>query len=73
MPNNIVRGLYCKHCATVRPRHVPLNDWVRLAVGFTVDGSLQVWCLRHQQEVAIMTLEGFKAMTEELPKPPTRQ
>jgi hypothetical protein len=47
--------LHCARCTRENPG-MPPKKWARLEVGFTRRG-LQVWCLRHDMEVAHFTPE----------------
>ena len=48
VPNLIVTSIRCAHCSGIEPR--------KLAIGFTLDGRIQVWCERHDCHVAILPL-----------------
>ena len=45
--------VHCKKCiAESKVKEVSPSSYSHLAVGFTKEGSLQVWCEKHHEEVA---------------------
>lgn len=52
-PNQIAMYLHCKQCIeeASTQRTAPV-DYARNSVGLTPDGGIQVWCERHQINVA---------------------
>jgi hypothetical protein len=61
-PNCITAYMHCKKCLLEMPHGVSPRDWQRVQVGWTPDG-IQVWCLRHDCNVAYLDL------SEPLPSP----
>jgi hypothetical protein len=61
LPNalGIQMYLHCKKCLVERPESTSPQDWRRLDVGFTKEG-LQVWCTRHDVNVAHIHFEGMQ-------------
>lgn len=59
LPNTfeIKHVLECKRCTESCPANVLLQDYLRVSVGFTPYG-LQVWCARHQANVAHFDFRG---------------
>lgn len=47
----IEKFLHCKKCWENKPPHLSMRDYARLSVGMTQEGTLQVWCERHDMEV----------------------
>jgi hypothetical protein len=52
-PNGITAFMHCQRCVEEMPGDTSPSDWARLAVGLQADGTIQVWCERHQCNVAI--------------------
>ncbi len=45
--------MHCGRCIEEGvPQDMSPREWARLEVGFTPDGTIQVWCVRHDTEVA---------------------
>lgn len=42
---------HCRQCMAEKPKGTSPSDWSRVEVGVTADGSVQVWCLRHDCEI----------------------
>jgi hypothetical protein len=53
---DIVTFFHCGRCLQERPANITPAEWARLGVGLTPDGSIQVWCVRHNVNVDHMTL-----------------
>ena len=53
-PNRIVMYWHCKQCVTTIPSGKTPALWARLSVGMTNDGNVQIWCERHQCNVALI-------------------
>lgn len=68
MPSRIQRFMHCRRCGETRPRHLSMGEWARLEVGLTPSG-IQVWCVRHDKEVATFTPAGLAGLFGE-PLPP---
>jgi hypothetical protein len=60
---DIVSFLNCGRCLQEKPSDVSPSEWARLNVGLTPDGSVQVWCVRHNVNVDHMTLTTNRART----------
>jgi len=56
MPNVIMLYLHCTQCIEELPRGTAPNDYQHLEIGITEDLHLQVWCLRHEKEVAFFEM-----------------
>ena len=56
MPNVIMLYLHCTKCIEELPKGSAPNDYQHLEIGITEDSNLQVWCLRHDKEVAFFEL-----------------
>ncbi len=56
----IVRYLHCADCAKEKPEYISFRDWSELSVGLTEQG-IQVWCDRHEQNVALIEWGNEKA------------
>lgn len=61
LPNTwqIKHVLECKRCIESCPAGMLLEDYVRVTVGLTPYG-LQVWCKRHQVNVAHLDFRGAR-------------
>ena len=71
MPNHssITMFFHCKECMVEKPPSVAPREWARLEVGWTEKG-VQVWCVRHNMNVAHIDFLGQKvdyAPSEEVP------
>lgn len=59
-PDGIVTEMHCTQCMRERPTEIAPRDWARLKIGFHHDGlTLQVYCLRHEWNIAVMTPLGI--------------
>lgn len=47
----IVAFMHCMHCLDEIPKGVSPNDYSRLTVGAGPNGSLIIWCNRHDLQV----------------------
>ena len=63
MRNKIERYMHCILCIREKPADVAMRDWARLNVGAT-DNGLQVWCTRHNVNVAALDFRGQKVAFE---------
>jgi hypothetical protein len=45
---------HCKNCAPRKPKRATFRDWVRVEIGLTAEGFIQVWCIRCEMEVALL-------------------
>lgn len=57
--NCIKRYFQCAKCIKELPPGVSPQEWARFNVGFTPQG-IQVWCVRHNCNVAHCDFEGEK-------------
>lgn len=57
--NGIRVFMHCKRCLRERPEDKSPQEWRQLDVGFTKEG-LQVWCTRHDMNVAHIHFEGMQ-------------
>jgi hypothetical protein len=48
----IVTFFHCKCCLSEKPPDQSPREWARLEFGLTASGNIQVWCVRHDREVA---------------------
>lgn len=65
--NRITTFLTCRRCQQEKPGNESMEKWSRLNVGLTTDG-LQVWCVRHRQQVVHVTPEMPRALVEDRPE-----
>lgn len=54
LPNQIVGYAHCEECLNALPDNFSPRQWLDVEVGFTADGALQIWCKRHDMNVAII-------------------
>lgn len=59
--NRIKMFFHCAKCLAEKPAGVSPREWVRLEVGWTEEG-LQVWCVRHEMNVADIDFRGQKVV-----------
>lgn len=65
--NEIVTFFQCAACLREKPPSQSPKNFMRLNVGLTATG-IQVWCVRHELNVAKWTLDELKAfMVKDLP------
>ena len=58
-PERIQAYFNCAQCLTeIKEHHLPVSprEYKRLDIGFTADGILQVWCTRHECNVALVNI-----------------
>lgn len=55
--------MHCRHCVHEMPPNTSPADWSRLEVGWTTKG-IQVWCQRHNQNVAHIDFQGVKHLLD---------
>ncbi len=55
--------MHCTKCIRERPSDIAPRDWARLNVGWTEQG-LQIWCVRHNINVAHIDLQGNKVTVD---------
>lgn len=55
-PEEIVVFLHCKMCLEELPVGTSPKDFARLSVGYTEEGAIQVWCNRHEKNVALYSM-----------------
>lgn len=58
-PNTITAYMNCKQCIHEKPDSLSAAEWARTNVGITKDGHIQVWCVRHNTNVAFFDLTEF--------------
>lgn len=52
--NHIERHINCHQCYQELPSGESMAEWAHLNVGFTSDHDIQVWCVRHNCNVAVI-------------------
>ena len=57
--DEIVQFIHCARCLRELPEGISPSKWAMLNVGFTRKG-MQVWCTRHQCNVAHIDFEGIQ-------------
>jgi hypothetical protein len=63
MRNKIEMYMHCMRCLDECPEGVSPGDWARLNIGKT-DNGLQVWCVRHDVNVAAFDFRGPNVVFE---------
>ena len=64
--NSIIRFVHCSDCyAEVVDGGSP-REYVRNEVGITAEG-IQVWCIRHEQNVVMLTPERLAEVVAHMP------
>jgi len=64
MNNKINSFFHCKKCLEELPMGKSPRDFCRNEVGWTEKG-IQVWCIRHEENVLALDFEGQKVGYEE--------
>ena len=59
LTNEIWMFFHCGLCIAEIPNGISPRDWMRLEIGWTVQG-FQVWCKRHDCNVVHMDFESHK-------------
>lgn len=57
VPDYITTFMHCMKCLEELPVGVSPRDWVRTSIGITKKGHFQVWCNRHNINVAHIELK----------------
>ena len=57
--NAIASFMHCKLCLNQIPDDTSPREWVQIEVGMTGQGNFQVWCIRHEIEVAYFDINEF--------------
>ena len=55
--NYISRYIHCSLCIEQKPETVSPREWTNLEVGILLNGDIQVWCIRHEKNVAIFDMQ----------------
>ena len=53
-PCEITTFLHCRDCLVELPSNESPRSYQRIQVGITNDGSIQVWCVRHDKNIDVM-------------------
>lgn len=61
-PCEIQTYLHCGECLREIPEGVAPREWARLNFGLTGDGSLQLWCARHNINVDVISVKPRKGI-----------
>jgi hypothetical protein len=56
LPNRIETFIHCAHCIETRPPTTPARDWAKLEIGIDDEGNIQVWCVRHDVNIAVFRM-----------------
>ena len=59
IPNRISSFFHCRRCLEELPKGVAPREWLHLEIGWTEKG-VQVWCVRHEMNVAHIDFMGQK-------------
>ena len=63
--------IHCKKCvAESKAKEVSPSNYSHLAIGFTKDGALQVWCEKHHEQVATFKSRATANTTSAVVAPP---
>lgn len=65
--NLITTFFTCRRCQEDKPSNESMEKWARLNVGLASEG-LQVWCVRHRQEVVHVTPETLRMFLDNRPE-----
>lgn len=55
IPNKITEYISCTACERERPPDTARFEWMRLAVGMTLEGLVQIVCMRHNHNVTLFS------------------
>jgi hypothetical protein len=56
--NHIERFIHCNECIQSLPKDLSPRENIHLEVGLTATGDIQVWCVRHERNVALFDIEN---------------
>lgn len=57
--NAIDSFMHCAVCLQEKPKDLMPREYIWLEVGMTGQGNFQVWCVRHEMEVAYLDINEF--------------
>lgn len=63
--NQIVSYVHCAECLNELPKGSSPMEYARTQTGLTVDGSIQVWCNRHDMNVALINEKTISKLREQ--------
>ena len=59
---DIISFFHCGECLKERPDEFSPREWAQIEVGWTKKG-FQIWCKRHEMNIANFDMEGHKVST----------
>ena len=62
--NYIERFVHCGLCIDSIPNGMSPRDYTNNEIGIMNNGFIQVWCIRHEKNVAIFDVENGMIMTD---------
>lgn len=68
-PESIVTYFHCARCLNELPEGESPRSYQRVQVGLLEDGSVQVWCVRHDCNVTIMSFHPHHGLDYEGQEP----
>lgn len=61
--NQINVYMHCRQCLLEKPNDVSPLEWSRTQTGLTPSGEVQVWCNRHDINVALLSPQEVQYFT----------
>ena len=62
--NYIYRFIHCALCIKEMPNTLSPREWINVEVGIIKNGDIQVWCIRHEKNIAIFDMETSQIITD---------
>ena len=62
--NYIYRFMHCSLCIAELPPETSPREYAHNEVGILRNGDIQVWCIRHEKNVAIFDMETSQILTD---------
>lgn len=59
--NQIETYMNCRKCVAELPDGVSPKEYARTQIGVLHDGRLQVWCNRHECNVAVLSMKAVRS------------
>ena len=62
--NYIASFVHCSLCIKEKPENVSPREWTNNEVGILLNGDIQVWCIRHEKNVAIFDMQTDQILVD---------
>jgi hypothetical protein len=67
VPDQIETFMHCGKCLRELPPDTSPKEYARTQIGVLADGRLQVWCNRHECNVAVLSMTAVPTTTKTKP------